>query len=91
MCSPINPHVDDEKVRKAEPLSKEEHHYYQSIVVKRINIAIKSRPDFALASSMLGSYVAAPTKVNMQQTKKTLKYLNDTEELTLFMEPRTST
>lgn len=53
-----------------------------SIVGSLNHTANKSRPELALAASVLGASDAAPTKLNMQQAKSSLKYLNATKELT---------
>lgn len=82
--SPINYVIDDKEVQKDELQLKEKHHN-QSIAGSLIYIAIKLRPVLALEVSMLRSFVAAPTKANMQQAKRTLKYLNSTKEATSVM------
>lgn len=67
--SPVNTDFDDDEMQNAELLFTGEPHCYQCIVRSSIYIEIKSEQDLVLVASMLGAYVATPSRINMQQAK----------------------
>lgn len=51
---------------------------YRSIVGSLFYLAIKMRPEIAVAASTIGAFVKKPTKQNTQEAKRTLRYLKGT-------------
>lgn len=90
MGSPISPYVSDGELRKEVALSPEKHVVYRSIVSSIQYISTKSRPDIAFSTSILGSFVFAPTTVYMAEEKRILRYLGSTKDKISIKNPRTS-
>lgn len=87
---PVGSPIDEwtfTKTIESEPLDVDEHAKYRSIIGSLMYIANRTRPDLLVATSMLASYLHAPTKVHMAGVKRTLRYLNGTKERQLVLRP----
>lgn len=65
--SPAGPDIDHTEVKTAGTLPQKKHERYRSISGSLLCLAVKSQHDTAFAASVLESYFAAATMVNMIQ------------------------
>lgn len=58
---------------------------YQSIIGALLYIAVNTRPDIAIATSILGRRVSSPTTNDLIEAKRVLRYLKSTIEVGLHL------
>lgn len=61
---------------KSDMLNEHEHTIYRSIVGSLLYLATRTRPDVAVATSILASHMHAPEEVHMKMAKRVLQYPN---------------
>ncbi|XP_055633301.1 uncharacterized protein LOC129773681 [Toxorhynchites rutilus septentrionalis] len=72
-----------QKEEDSEPLQDKEQ--FQSLVGALLYIAFNTRPDVAIATSILGRRVSKPTKADWNEGKRVLRYLKGTIDLELHL------
>ena len=78
-----DPAVQHQRAQDSQPLKKEEHDRYMSIVGSLQYLAIVTRPDITFAASALARYMNNPTRFQLKCAERTLRYLGHTKDLTL--------
>lgn len=63
---------------------------YRKLIGMLLYVSTNSRPDVSAAVGILSKKVQKPTDVDMQEVKRLIRYLNDTREMKLRMNDRTS-
>ena len=63
----------------------EDNEKYRSLIGALLYIAINTRPDVAIATSILGRKVSKPTILDWNEAKRILKYLKSTQDLKLTL------
>jgi hypothetical protein len=76
-------HNHHQQQQDAQPLDKQRHDRYMSLVGSLQYIAIVTRPDIAFAASTLARYMSNPTRFLLQCAERTLRYLGKTKDLAL--------
>lgn len=93
-CRPVDtqmvPAISYQDRLIAPRLSAEEQYLHRSIVGFLRYLAIKTRPDFCVATSIPGSRMAEPSAFDMRTAKRVVRYLKGTRELAMKMKPGTN-
>lgn len=72
-----------QKEEDSEPLQNQDQ--FQSLVGALLYIAVNTRPDVAIATSILGRRVSKPTKADWNEAKRVLRYLKATMDHELHL------
>lgn len=80
---PMDPGYPNMQQMEEERMPKSEH--YLSLVGALLYIAVCTRPDIAIAASILGRKVSQPTEADWNEAKRTLRYLSSTADLKLHL------
>lgn len=71
----------------SEPLDKDEHARYRSIIGSLMYIAMQTKRNLLVVTSLLASYLHEPTSCHMIAAKRALRYLNGMKKRRLVLKP----
>ena len=81
---PMDPGYPKLQQKEEEPLPRKDD--YQSLVGALLYVAVNTRPDIAIAASILGRKVSNPTQADWTEAKRTVRYLNSTADLKMELD-----
>lgn len=84
ISSPLTTSVDL-SIKDQNPI--DESFDYRSVIGSILYLAVKTRPDIAVAASMLAQHVESPSRVQQGGAKRVLRYLKATKDAALIISP----